>query len=488
MLETITTYIEQYHLLPASGTVLVAFSGGADSLCLLHLLSLLCGPGKPYPNVHIRAAHLNHMLRGDASDHDATQAATLASQLGLALTIGQVDVPALARQQHLSLEEAARLARYRFLRSVALGSLIAVAHHADDQVETLLLHLLRGAGLTGLIGMRPRQHDIIRPLLAVRHTDTIAYCRQNSLIPIEDASNSDPRFLRNRVRHELVPLLASLNPGIHDTLLHNAAAILSDWQWIETQVDQAWPAIVSSQQLNSLTLDTAALQALHPALQRHLVQRATAILCSGQSPLQLRHYQLIENLLQRQHAGERALHLPGRLRIRHASHTLTIERHLPHHLHEPPAIFSSAPTPLPLPIPGRLQLAGAPWIASAQPIAPDLTRQVRLALRQLNWPEVWRLLPITPHSVYIDGSSLDSGLWVRTRRPGDRIRPLGMTQEKKVQDILVDKHIARDQRASIPLFFSASYCLWIAGVQLDERARLTCATQHIVRLAIEPAS
>src|SRR5579859_4536404 len=233
MLETITTYIEQHQLFPESGTIIVAVSGGTDSLCLLHALNRLCGPGRRYPHLRLRVAHLNHKLRGEAGFQDAAYVAQLAVRWGLPATIGEIDVPALALEERRSLEDAARIARYRCLREVAQGQPIAVAHHAGDQVETLLLHWLRGGGLGSMVGMRPRQQDIIRPLLGVSRAEIATYCQRHALIPLEDASNSDPRFLRNRIRHELLPLLESLNPNIRSTLLRNAEVARVDAGWIE---------------------------------------------------------------------------------------------------------------------------------------------------------------------------------------------------------------------------------------------------------------
>ncbi len=244
MLETVTSYIERHHLLPEAGEIVVGVSGGADSLCLLHLLHRLCGPGKRYPGLRLQVAHLNHKLRGEAGTRDAAAVACIAAGWGLPVTIGEVDVPALARQERRSLEDTARAARYRFLRQVAQGQPIAVAHHADDQVETLLLHWLRGAGLAGMVGMLPRQQNIIRPLLEVNHAETVAYCRRHDIVPVEDASNTDPHFLRNRIRHELLPLLESLNPGIRATLLRAADVMRIDAGWIKEQIDACWLDIV----------------------------------------------------------------------------------------------------------------------------------------------------------------------------------------------------------------------------------------------------
>ena len=483
MLERVAAYIQEHQLLPTQGEIIVAVSGGADSLCLLHLLHRLCGPGKRYPEIRLHAAHLNHKLRGEASAQDAATVAEIVASWGLPLTLGEVDVPALARQERRSLEDAARIARYRFLRDVAHGQPIAVAHHADDAVETLLLHILRGGGLSGMVGMLPRQRDIIRPLLDVTHAETVAYCEQHSIVPLEDASNIDPHFLRNRIRHELLPLLESLNPGIRSTLLRNAEGMHIDLEWIETQVDTFWPAVVIAEQESAIRLKLQALLALPLSLQRHLLRRVTARLYNGQSPLELRHYMLIEDLIRKQNdRKERTLHLPQHLRVTSHLNEVVLER-----LHEYDAVSTKIrqSTEAMLPIPGQVEVPGTSWIAMAEDLPEELAEAVKYALRREDWPEVWRLLPSNRNTVYLDRDVVGSCMWVRTRRPGDRIQPLGMAHEKKVQDVLVDNHIPRTERAYIPLFFSTSHCVWLAGICLDDRARLTGKTQHILRLSIK---
>ncbi len=402
MLETIvTTYIDKHRLLPPDGEVIVGVSGGADSLCLLHLLNQLCGPGKRYPEVRLHAAHLNHRLRGEASDRDAAAVAAIVESWGVPYTSGEVDVAELARAERRSLEDTARSARYRFLREVAQGKPIAVAHQADDQVETLLLHVLRGSGLTGMVGMLPRQLDIIRPLLEVRHAQAVAYCQEHGIEPLEDLSNTDPKFLRNRIRHELVPVLE------------------------------------------------------------------------------------FEQLLGYHDRQERMLDLPHELRMVRSFNEVTFEC-----LHGTTSTRDIAmlepqdeKTAL-LSIPGRIKVQGTSWIATAELAPAKLMAEVRDALRLEDWSEVWRLLPSTHQVVYVDADVAGAYLEVRTRKPGDRIRPLGMQHEKKIQDIFVDKHVARSDRGSTPIFFSASHCIWLAGVCLDDRARLTGKTQQVVRLAI----
>lgn len=491
MLERVVACIERYQLLPERGEVIVGVSGGADSLCLIHLLRQLCGPGKRYPGVTLHAAHLNHMLRGAESEHDASAVASLMDEWKLPCTLGTVDVPTLAKMERRSLEDAARVARYRFLRELARGGRIAVAHHADDQVETLLLHWLRGSGLAGLVGMSPRQDDIIRPLLEITRAETQAYCRSHGIVPLEDHSNSDPRFLRNRVRHELLPLLQQLNPGIQNTLLRNAEVARVDLAWLEEQVDSCWPHVVLSEQESAFTLTRSALEALPLSLQRHLLRRVTARLCDGQSPLEPRHFSLLEVLLKEHNGGqERALDLPQRVRVRCQNDTLVFERQsITDEIMSvlPPRQFVAVETAI-LPVPGEILAPGTSRRASAEVLPQELTSRVVQALRQENWPEVWRLLDQPDrYTVYIDGMTAGAQLRVRTWQPGDRMQPLGMNSEKKLQDIFVDKHIARGERTTTPLFFSNTHCLWVAGVTIDHRARLTSGTQRILRLSIQPA-
>jgi tRNA(Ile)-lysidine synthase len=374
-------------------------------------------------------------------------------------------------------------------------------------VETLLLHFLRGSGLAGLVGMQPRQQDIIRPLLEITHAQTVSYCQQHAITPLEDLSNSDPRFTRNRIRHQLLPLLESINPGLRATLLRNANVLLSDLDYIETQVDACWPAVILSEQDDIITLSIPALLNLHESLQHHLLRRVTAQLCNGQSPLELRHYALLDELLHRPATQEEhTLHLPSGLRASRVYSTLTLRR-----VSQPaPPVgtrFIASTPPAAntyydesvgagrdeahpynsLSIPGEVDIPGTPWRAKAEYLPSDIEQQVIEALQHGNWQDVWRLLPPSRYVVYINAQVAGSLLRVRVRRPGDRMQPLGMRHEKKVQDILVDAHIPRGERDTLPLFFSDTHCLWLAGVCIDERAKLTSQTRRIVRLSIEPA-
>ncbi len=484
MREQVIAYIEQHRLLPTNGTVVVAFSGGADSLCLLHLLHTLCGAGKHYPEVNLHVAHLNHQLRGEASEQEAVQVAQLAEQWGLAYTIGSSDVPMIAQQEHRSLEDAGRTARYRFLRKVAQGQLIAIAHHQDDQVETLLLHWIRGGGIASMVGLQPRQQDIIRPLLTVTHAETLAYCEQHGLRPIEDASNYDTRFYRNRIRHELLPLIESMNADFRTTLLRSAEVMRVDAEWIQEQVKQAWLRVVQQEEATRVTLALSPLLALSQSIQRHLIRQVTANLSGGQSPLELRHYLLIEQLLQREnvlHAIE--LDLPDKLTVTRMQNTL-IFQHLDRQETRSLEVQGISDE-IVLNVPGSVILHRTAWTAIVELLPEETMQRVRMALQQHDWQTVWQLLPATAYNVYVDAVMVGMNVSIRTRRPGDVLQPLGMQHEKKVQDILIDKHIPRIQRDTLPLFFNEDgRPLWLGGVCVDERARITEQTQQIMCLKL----
>ncbi len=483
MRERVTAYIEQHALLSERGTVVVAVSGGADSLCLMHLLYTVCGRGKRYPDVDLHVAHLNHQLRGAESDQEAIQVARLAQSWDLPYTIGTTDVPALAQQERRSLEDAARQARYRFLREVAQGQRIAVAHHQDDAVETLVLHWIRGGGIDSLVGLQPHQQDIIRPLLAVTHAETLAYCMQHGLTPIEDASNNDTRFYRNRIRHELLPLIETMNPNFRSTLLRNANVLRVDAEWIDVQVEQAWLSVVLEEQDTHLRLSIPHFQALALSIGRHLLRRAASVLSAGQSPLELRHYELIEALLQREgKVGNVALDMPDGIIVRREHDTLLLRRQ---GKAESLEVFPGIEQPIVLSVPGSAHLRGTPWTVYAETLPEETVDTVRALVQRRKWQQVWQMLPATNDIVYLDAGYVGSPLHVRTRRPGDTMRPLGMAHEKKIQDILVNKHIPRQQRDMLPLFFNGDgYPVWLGSVCVDERARITEHTQGIVCLKL----
>src|SRR5690242_14200760 len=238
----ITWAVQRHALWSPSARLVVAVSGGADSLCLLGALLALRERGHRLAPGEIVVAHFDHGLRGDESREDANFVRQLATELGILCVTGHPDA-SYSTDLRVSIEDWARRARYAFLRRVAAeheAERIVTGHTRDDQAETILLHWLRGSGLAGLRGMAPLRGDIARPLLDVTHAQTVAYCAAMGWQPREDSSNADPRFLRNRIRHELLPLLATYNPGIRDLLVRNGELLADDEAYLEAQTQVAW--------------------------------------------------------------------------------------------------------------------------------------------------------------------------------------------------------------------------------------------------------
>ncbi|MDE3230057.1 MAG: tRNA lysidine(34) synthetase TilS, partial [Chloroflexota bacterium] len=291
-------------LWPAGATVVAAVSGGADSLCLLGTLLALREARQSGAPGEIVVATLDHGLRGAAGAEDARWVAELAASLGLRCIAGQVDARAHAKARRLSPEDAARRLRYTFLRRVAgeVGAArIALGHTLDDQAETVLLHLLRGSGLDGLAGMRPLRGDLARPLLELTHAQTVAWCAARGWLPREDVTNRDERYLRNRVRRRLLPLLEAYNPGVRRTLARNAAYIADDLALLEALTDEAWAEAVVGEDAARIELRLASLREAAPALRRRLLRRAARRLASDDATeaggLEARHMALIERLI-----------------------------------------------------------------------------------------------------------------------------------------------------------------------------------------------
>ena len=278
--QRVLRFIREQHLVSSGQKLVVAVSGGPDSVCLLHILANL----QKELDIKLHVAHLNHQLRGADSEADARYVAELAQRLDIPATIEPRDVRSYQSHHHLSLEEAAREVRYTFLAQVA-GSIgaerVAVGHTIDDHVETILMHLIRGSGTRGLRGLQPLSRwqssgaslTVIRPLLEVSREETALYCRQHRLAPRLDTSNLSLSPLRNRIRHQLLPQLQSYNPRVVDALLRTARIATDDLAFIEKEAARRWGE-VARKQGSTVIFDKKSLADLPSALKRHLLRIA----------------------------------------------------------------------------------------------------------------------------------------------------------------------------------------------------------------------
>jgi len=452
--------------------VLIGVSGGPDSLCLLDVLTQL-----GYPLV---VAHFNHQLRPEAQ-LEAEQVRRFAESHGLSFVMGERDVLSFAREQRLSLEEAARVARYRFLFEQTEESgaqAVAVAHTADDQVETVLMHLLRGSGLAGLKGMSSRATPnswsqtipLVRPLLGIWRSEVLAYCEERGLKPLIDPSNLDRTIFRNRLRHELIPFLESYNPSVREAVWRTARVLAGEAEILEEVVQKAWWRCGAAAGPGYVSFDRQALQAEPVPVQRHLFRRAIATLRPGlrdigfdaveraliflAAPARSAQIDLI--------AGLRLLFEPGRLWVADRESVL------------PLAGLPKMPVgvELPIEVPGVLCLEEG-WILFCETLS-DLEAGRRQAETNLDLYQAW---------VSLD--SLAAPMTLRTRRDGDRFQPLGMAESSmKLSDFMINVKIPRRCRHTWPLVCSRGEIVWVPGYRVGHAFRLTQSTRQAVYLCL----
>ena len=329
----VLSFIEREALWSPQSRLVVAVSGGADSLCLLGLLLDLQKSGHELAPNQLIVAHLDHGLRGQAGAEDALWVGDLARSLMCRFFTERSDVREVARTHHLSIEDAGRRARYSFLRRIAAqegASRVCLGHTADDQVETILMHWLRGSGLRGLSGMAALSGDIARPILCVSRSDTLEYCRRRGWEPRYDETNDELYYRRNRIRHELLPYLERYNPNLRRTVLRNARLLGSDEAYLAEEADRVYAKVCRDQTEGAVEFDLFHLKALYkvaPALARRVIRRGAEHLTSGEpgAGLEASHIFQLETLLDSRRTGGR-LSLPGNLVAERGYTTLVMKR------------------------------------------------------------------------------------------------------------------------------------------------------------------
>jgi tRNA(Ile)-lysidine synthase len=484
--------------------LVVAVSGGADSVCLLHVLLQL----RDKLGLDLHVAHLNHGLRGAEADADAEHVSHLARKLGIAATIEARDVKAYQAASRTSLEEAAREVRYAFFAEVAQAvgaGAVAVGHTADDQAETLLMHLIRGTGLLGLRGMQPLSRwrlpllprvapdtvqgssgqldgtrlTVIRPFLEISREETEAYCAACDLPTRMDSSNISSKYLRNRIRAELMPLLSEYNPRIRESLSRAARTVAADIAHLDEEVAGLWDSVVVERS-DGVALGNGEFSSLSPALKRHLLRSVLGRLLGDLRGIELVHIEDLVKIMARP-AGKR-LSLPGGL-VFHGGYAESL-------------ITRAEDIPCPLPllegehnlaIPGETILSG--WRVKAKVIEEEWPIGAAGYFHASRAEDFRRDTAVgssdtcpTSYEAYLDFDLTGTQLVIRSRRDGDRFQPLGMGESKKLQDFMVDARIPRAWRDRVPLICAGERIIWVVGWRIDHRVRVTDSTRRVLHL------
>lgn len=442
MLDKVREAIRRHGFFGSGERVLVAVSGGADSMALLHVLHRLQAEW----DLRLTVAHLDHGIRLD-TEEDLAVVRAAAERRGLPLIHGRVDVPARAREKGRNIEETARLARREYLERTARevgATKIALGHTRTDVAETVLLHLLRGAGPRGLRGILPAMPPYVRPLILVSRAEARAFCQAERIPFRDDPTNQDTRLLRNAIRLEVLPILERRNPRAEEALARAASLMAA----AEESLD--WAAGLACAEVSRPEgLDLELLQSLPRGIQALAIRRAAV---GAGAALEERH---VGQVLDALAGGRGEVHLPGGAAARIGSGVVSFSR---------ADGQQTVPTTWELSAEGEAAIAEIGWVfrLSRAPAGTLVTRD--------------------PWVAYFDPDRIVPPLVVRTPRVGDRLRPLGMEGTKRVRDLLMEARIPRWERALWPLLCDGQGIAWVVGVRTSEDHRVNMEATEVLRI------
>jgi tRNA(Ile)-lysidine synthase len=479
LLSSIRQFARDHDLVAPGTRVLAAVSGGSDSVALAHILRELERAG----DLELAGlVHFNHQLRA-AADDDERFVAQLAESLGVPLYANRGDVAALARRERRSLEDAARAARYAWFdeaRANSGAAVIALGHTRDDQAETFLLRLLRGAGPRGLGGMHPKNGAAVRPLLGCRREELREWLRGRALPFVEDESNDDVSIPRNRVRAELLPLLEQrFNPAIVDVLADEASLSRELWSWADSLATEIAARLVRPLsglgQEHVREIAIRELAELPLALRRAVLWRAMTDLAAAR-PISYGHVDAALRLTDQLHDGR--VDFPGQ-RLERIGSRLVLTGRSADTIGRMPAAEANL-FRYQLSIPGEVALPQAGCLVSAEPFAAAIG-ELTSAIPGSHAPG-----SSLRDTALVRGDLVAGSLAVRNRRPGDRFRPAGLDGRKKLQDYFVDRKVARDRRDMVPIVVDEmDRIVWVAGYEIDEAFRVTDPAQAVLILKLK---
>lgn len=449
----ILTAAKRHAMFNPGDKVLVAVSGGPDSVAMLHALHTCSAEF----GISLHVAHLNHGIRGEESNLDEGFVCNLAHSLKLPVTVGKVDVPALRAEWRVGEEEAARVARLRFLHDTATeldAHKIAVGHTADDRAESVLLNIIRGCGVDGLGSIRPVNGNIVRPLIDATRADVERYIAEHALPYRIDESNADTTYTRNRVRHELLPMLESeYNPEVRSALVRLAEIAAAQSDLIEGLAESAMHEVALGG-----ALDAEMFARLPAAIQSQAIRNEIVRLKGDLTDVSFEQIESVMDALRA--GGDFAVNLPsGEIFATRKGHSLRIWRR--------EAVAVVEPFECALQVPGSTEISATGWTLHCVTIEKPVPGK------------------LPADEAMIDVDSVVGTLRIRSVRPGDRIVPLGMTGSKKLQDVFVDRKVPKPERAQAAVVVDDEKLLWVVGIVASELGKVTDRTVRAIRVTAE---
>jgi tRNA(Ile)-lysidine synthase len=484
LLEKVRQTIEKEKLLEFSmhtNTILVGVSGGPDSVCLLHLLTQL----SKELSFNIIVAHINHQLRGKESDRDEEFVRKLCRKWKLKFVSKSVNIRRFKKPGKSSIEEIAREKRYEFFGKLAqkyLATKIVLGHHADDQIETILMRLLRGAGSEGLAGIRSKRffghihiehghsdhHEptyIVRPLLEITRIEILDYLNEKKLSFREDSTNTDTAFLRNKIRHKLIPYLEKeYNPQLRKSLLRTADILAKEEEFWETIISSFLRNLDIPLYTDYFQYPLVQFQNSPTAMQRRLIRY---LLEYVQGHLQQIDYSHIDKILDmiRNPERESTIQLPGKYSVSVENEFLIVKpKTVP--IKEIEKVYH-----LKIPSTTHLKEWNMKICVGALHATPPLIKEIISG-------------KISSKTAYLDFDKVTGPLTIRSWRPGDKFVPLGMKGQKKLQDFFIDRKIPLEQRHRIPILHDKSKILWIVGHQISDLVKVDKSTKKLLCIEV----
>jgi len=457
MLTKVKVWIDKHRMLTEGDKILVACSGGPDSLALLHIFNELSAEY----NISIFAAHLDHMFRGAESAQEAAFVVDFCQKRHIPCFSTAIDVPKFIVQTGLSGEDAARVVRYRYLRSIAQelgGAKIATGHHRDDQAETVLIHILRGAGSAGIRGIQPVNGEIIRPLLSVSRTEIAEYCMVHHLEPRFDSSNLQTNYLRNRIRILLLPELEKqYNTSVKDALCRTATIVGDEHDFIQTTAVSMWDQVVT-EQADKMFFDAKKMKPVHIAVKREIFRRAIEKKQGCLTGISFHHVETLIELLSTGRVGSMT-QLPGEL-VAHKSYD---------------GLYLGVNDVI---LPTKVEYPGQ--VLSV----PGTTHITELGIMITIEVTDERGSSPPPNVAVFDWLALQPPLFVRIRGDGDKFQPLGFRGSKKLKKFFIDAKVARRVRDCTPIIWDSEGIIWIGGYRQAQSGRVTDKTKKFLKITI----
>ena len=461
--EKVNNTIKRYSMLSRSNRVVVGLSGGPDSVCLLTILSRI----KTDYKIDLFAAYIDHGLRPDETPDEMAFCKELCKSLDVPLEVRAIDVKSYVKKEGLNKQEAARDLRYEALNKVAFelnADRIALGHNADDQAETVLMRLIRGAGPSGLSGIPPVRDNIIRPLIEIERSEIEDFLFQPSAFNLQpfgrpfvtDSSNLKDDYLRNKIRLFLMPVIRKINRDVVKTISRTADILRDEERYFDIQVTKLLMKLISRKSDEKIELFLRPLEAMETVLLRRVLRRAIDE-TKGLRGTSFANIDDIMGLIKSGKAGDR-VYLPNGVRVIKGYSTLVLTSALP--------VILGTYT---LDGPGDTVIAETSIVIRCEIIngaVEDTGDDKRMAL--------------------INGDKARFPLTIRPRRPGDCFYPSGFGKRKKIQDYFVDMKIPRDERDAIPLLTVKDDIIWVAGYRADERYRVEKGTDRILKFEIKP--